>query len=165
MSVGALHGPIAQGARLSVLSGGGGAPDELLATTAGAQPGDFRNLLAQSFDDLAEARASGVGLALGAQESSPEDSEDIRRAARDMEALLLYHLLKDMWPSFPKGVLFDRSMASQFYRELWLEELAGEIAHQGKGIGIAGVIERELAARANPTTSLAGDLQLDPTRE
>jgi hypothetical protein len=164
MSHSALYDPVGQASRLPVLSRGATVPGDLSTTTAVAQPGDFRDLLAQSLGDLATGHAPGVGLASGDWESSSEDAEDIRRVARDMEAMLLYHLLKDMWPSFPSGVLFDRGIASQFYRELWLEELAGMIAHQGSGIGIADVVERELAAPANPMANPADDLRLSPTR-
>lgn len=153
----ATHGSTTEVPRLPI-SFTGVRAQELPAAAVGAQQGDFGELLARSLDDPAIEHASGVGLAPGKWGPVSEETEDIRRVARDMEAMLLYHLLKDMWPSFPKGVLFDRSMVSQFYRELWLEELASRIAHQGNGMGIGGVVERELAARAEPTASLAGHL-------
>jgi Rod binding domain-containing protein len=157
------------GIPVDALIGAGAAP--LLAETTIAPPAPpgsalgpgigFQTLLADQLSTLAareplraQADAQPAQPA-GAAEASPEQLAEIEDAARQFEALLLYTLLKQMWVSVPEGTLFGQSHAAKFYREMWLEALADEIATAGPGLGIAPVLERQLLALSSSSPTFA----------
>lgn len=94
--------------------------------------------LAPSADDNMTAEAAE----LQATEAEPERIADV---ARQLESLLLYTLLKQMWATVPEETLLGTGLAGQFYREMWLEALADDITSAGSGIGLATVLERDIA--------------------
>lgn len=107
------------------------------ATSAAAQstPGSafaavLQGQLGESADDATIARSEQQDQAAG--------------VARQLESLLVYTLLKEMWATVPEGTLLDTGLAGQFYREMWLEALADEISQTAGGIGLSGVIEAEI---------------------
>jgi len=69
---------------------------------------------------------------------------EVAEVARQLESLLLYNLLKEMWATVPEGTLLDTGMAGEFYREMWLEALADEISRTGDGIGLADVLAADI---------------------
>jgi Rod binding domain-containing protein len=84
----------------------------------------------------------------GADPTTAEKEQRIDGVARDLEAVLLYTLLKDMWSTLPKDSFFDSDLASKFYREMWLEEVAKRASQTGPGLGVAEAVKRELLDRA-----------------
>lgn len=90
----------------------------------------------------------------------PQELAKIKDTAQQFESLLLYSLLKQMWATLPENSMLEKGMAAQFYREMWLEELAGQISTDGPGLGIAKAVEREMithAARTITPASLAAE--------
>jgi hypothetical protein len=79
---------------------------------------------------------------------SPEEVEKITKVSRDLESVLAYTLLKEMWSTLPKGSMLDSGLGSKFYREMWLEEISKRTSESGMGLGVADVVKRELMDRA-----------------
>ena len=118
-----------------------------------AHGAEFKDLLLSSLNPAAtgsEARKPGADANDGVDAA---EAEKIREVAQDFEALLLYHLLKQMWATLPESTLFDQGLASEFYREMWLEEVARATSRQQPGLGVASVIERELLEHARRTVT------------
>jgi hypothetical protein len=137
-------------------------PGAAAVPTAGAAT-TFRALLADHLSTVTpkpQDRALPAGRRSGTDapaQIEPAELAEIEDAARQFEALLLYTLLKQMWASVPESKLFGNSLGGKFYREMWLEALATEIAVDGPGLGIAEPLRREMislaAASAPPELS------------
>jgi len=67
-----------------------------------------------------------------------------RQAAQDFEAFFIGHLLKDMRKSLPKGGLFAESGESRMMQDMLDETVADDLAHKGRGIGLAQVLMKQL---------------------
>ena len=85
----------------------------------------------------------------------PKELAKIKDTAQQFESLLLYSLLKQMWATLPENSMLEQGMAAQFYREMWLEELAGQISTDGPGLGVAKAVEREMITFAARTITPA----------
>jgi hypothetical protein len=85
----------------------------------------------------------GAGHELSAAEEKKIDS-----TSRDLESVLVYTMLKEMWATLPKDGMLDTGTGSKFYREMWLEEISKRMSQSGSGLGIASVVKRELLDRA-----------------
>ncbi len=85
---------------------------------------------------------------------SEEDAKKIDETAKQLESLVLYQLLKQMWDTIPEGTLFAAGPAEKMYREMWLEQMAGSAVQQGSVLGIAEMVERELLDKENRSVSL-----------
>lgn len=99
---------------------------------------------------VATPNLPGVAIkpAPGQQATAEDEASRIDNVAREMESVLLYTLLKEMWATLPKSSLLDNGLGAKFYREMWLEEVSQRAADAGTGLGIAKVIQRELLDRA-----------------
>lgn len=75
----------------------------------------------------------------GAREESPET---IRQVAKQFESLFVQMMLKSMRDTVPENELFG-SNSERVYRDMYDKQLSLNIAN-GKGIGLARVIERQL---------------------
>ena len=84
---------------------------------------------------------------------SAEKRTEIEEAAQQLESLVLYMLMKQMWATLPEDTLFENGLASKFFREMWLEEISDTIAKQESSIGLADVVERELVLLEANTVS------------
>ncbi len=91
-----------------------------------AQPTGAEALLSQ----VRRARASG-------------EEEALRRVSREFEAIFLQRLLAEMRKSIPKGGLFERSLAREWFEGMLDEAVAKEIS-QGPGVGLGDVIFEQL---------------------
>jgi len=81
--------------------------------------------------------------------------KDIDSVSREFESVLLFTMFKQMWETVPDSTLFGNGLSNEIYREMWLEELSGEIAAAGNGIGVADsfkweMIQRELQSSPPP---------------
>ena len=90
------------------------------------------------------------------QAVAAKQAKRIDKAAKDFEGLLLYTLLKQMWATVPRSAFFDSGLSTQFYREMYLDEVAKRVA-EGGGIGIAQAVQRELTDWA-ARTAIPADL-------
>jgi len=131
-----------------------------VGTEAAAPPSSFSRVLQAEVARVPElgGRELSAMPASGSQPTvSTEETQRIAKAAKDMEGLMLYMLLKQMWATIPKSPYFDSGLSTQFYREMYLDEVAKRVAESG-GIGIAQSVERELtdwAARTATPPELA----------
>jgi hypothetical protein len=80
---------------------------------------------------------------------SAAEADKIDSTARDLESVLVYTMLKEMWATLPKDGMLDTGTGSKFYREMWLEEISKRMSQVGSGLGIASVVKRELMDRAS----------------
>ncbi len=78
-------------------------------------------------------------LKKGAREDNPET---IRQVAKQFESLFVQMMLKSMRDTVPENELFG-SNSERVYRDMYDKQLSLNIAN-GKGIGLAKVIERQL---------------------
>jgi hypothetical protein len=99
-------------------------------------------------DESARSTASQVEL----RELSRRETERIRDTAQQLESLLLYQLLKQMWNSIPESSLLPTGQAGKIYREMWLEKVSETSSLHG-GLGIAKVVEQQLTQQAQRTYS------------
>lgn len=98
--------------------------------------------------------ASLTRLKKGAREQSPEA---IRQVARQFESLFVQMMLKSMRDTIPENEMFG-SNAERTYRDMYDKQLSMNIS-EGKGIGLARVIERQLGGEPEPVGSPGGDQQ------
>jgi flagellar protein FlgJ len=89
--------------------------------------------------------ASLTRLKKGAREQSPEA---IRQVARQFESLFVQMMLKSMRDTVPENEMFG-SNAERTYRDMYDKQLSMNIS-EGKGIGLARVIERQLGGVPEP---------------
>jgi len=92
---------------------------------------------ANAFESLAH-------LKKGAREQSPEA---IKKVAKEFEALFVKMMLKSMRDTVPENELFG-SKAEKMYQDMYDKQLSTEISN-GKGIGLAKVIERQLGGETD----------------
>jgi len=110
----------------------------------------------QRFRDLLARQLMSAPSLYRAAYDSPEEltsklaavpTSELKRidgAARQLEGLLLETMLKQMWATLPKSSLLGNGLEAKFYREMWLEELAGEISADGPGTGVAANLTWEM---------------------
>ena len=97
--------------------------------------------IANDFQSLAH-------LKKGAREQSPEA---IKKVAKQFEALFVKMMLKSMRDTLPENELFG-SKAEKMYQDMYDKQLSTEISN-GRGIGLASVIERQLGGK--PATDIS----------
>ena len=88
--------------------------------------------IANEFQSLAH-------LKKGAREQSPEA---IKKVAKQFEALFVKMMLKSMRDTVPENELFG-GKSEKMYQDMYDKQLSTEISN-GRGIGLASVIERQL---------------------
>ncbi len=90
---------------------------------------------------------------------SKEELAKLKKACQDFESFFVYYLLKVMDKTVPhgEGILGD-SRPTQFYRDMFYEDLANEISR--RGMGLADVIysqaKQYLLNRVYPKSSPGG---------
>lgn len=104
---------------------------------------------AAQVDQLA-AKLRGLAAAATSEEDKLAVRAELREAAEGFEAMLLNQLLKEMMPDEGEGSLFGDGIGSGTYHQLFLNELSSMISKSGQ-LGLADVIERDVAARAGLT--------------
>ena len=71
------------------------------------------------------------------------NAESIKQVAKQFESLFVGMMLKSMRDSVPEGGLFN-SQTERMYRDMFDKQLSLNIAN-GRGVGLAAVIERQLS--------------------
>ncbi|MBI3188560.1 MAG: flagellar assembly peptidoglycan hydrolase FlgJ [Gammaproteobacteria bacterium] len=77
------------------------------------------------------------------REASQQSPEAIKQVAKQFESIFVGMMLKSMRDTLPEGGLFN-SETERMYRDMFDKQLALNISN-GKGIGLAAVIERQLS--------------------
>ncbi len=83
-------------------------------------------------------------LKKGAREKNPET---IKQVARQFESLFVQMLLKSMRDTVPESELFG-SNSEKMYQDMYDKQLSMQISN-GRGIGLADIIERQLGGTAD----------------
>jgi len=102
--------------------------------------------------------ASGAGLAGAAPRGGAlprTEDEALGAVTKQFEAIFVSELLKEMRATTLEGGLFGKDRASQTYREMHDEALAGELANSG-GLGIGKMLFDDLKGRAGAAGRHAG---------
>jgi len=106
--------------------------------SAAATYNDFPSQNSVSLDSLKK----------GAREKSPEA---IKQVAKQFESLFVQMMLKSMRDTVPEDSLFG-SKAGKMYQDMYDKQLSMHISN-GKGIGLASTIERQLGGTPENTLS------------
>jgi hypothetical protein len=120
-------------------------------TTTDSEAGGFRQALDAAVEETAPSAPATTAADVLAV--SAEETAKIDKVARDMESLLLYTMLKQMWATLPKNSFFDSGLSTQFFQEMYLEEISKRVSSSGDGIGVAKVIRSELLDKARRTVT------------
>ncbi|HEY3282777.1 MAG TPA: rod-binding protein [Armatimonadota bacterium] len=107
---------------------------------------------------LARPGAGPAGKTPGAPKGSGEVPSELRKAARDFEALLAQEILKGMRSTVPGGGLVGSGSSAALYQAMEDESLASVMADRG-ALGLGDLLVRQLggaACRQSATTSEAG---------
>ena len=94
------------------------------------------------------------GLRKGARE---QDAETIKQVAKQFESLFVQMMLKSMRDAMPEDGLFN-SQQQRMYQDMYDKQLSMNISN-GKGIGLAAVIERQLSPSKDVLPTDGKDLQ------
>ncbi len=78
------------------------------------------------------------------QEKKEHDLESLREASREFEAMLVMEMYKAMRKAVPESGLFEKSMATDLYKEMFDMEMAKQTA-SGEGIGLGESMYRQMA--------------------
>lgn len=98
-----------------------------------------------SIHDLSTQLAADVKGLDGLKRAVRDNTPEARRAvAQQFEALFIHSMLKSMREATARSELFD-SEQTRFFESMHDEQLAQVMATRGGGIGLARVIERQLA--------------------
>ncbi|KIX13535.1 peptidoglycan DD-metalloendopeptidase family protein [Dethiosulfatarculus sandiegensis] len=95
-----------------------------------------------------ETKALGGAEKTGKTGAQGGDSkEEVREAARMMEALFLGMLWKEMRKTIPKGGLFDGGKGEEMFTDM-LDRSVAEASVKGGSMGLAEMLERQLTKNA-----------------
>ncbi|HHY19721.1 MAG TPA: hypothetical protein GX522_07475 [Firmicutes bacterium] len=72
--------------------------------------------------------------------------EDLKKACQEFEAIFTEQLLKAMHKTVPSGGILPKSQAQKMWEEMYIEELAKEVA-LGEGVGVADALYQQLSAQ------------------
>ncbi|MBF0257030.1 MAG: flagellar assembly peptidoglycan hydrolase FlgJ [Gammaproteobacteria bacterium] len=86
-----------------------------------------------------------AGLTALKAKASKNQAAAVGEVARQFEAMFLQQMLKEMRKASPGDGIFDSSQ-SQFYREMYDQQLAQHLSKSG-GIGLSEVLERQLGGK------------------
>ena len=90
------------------------------------------------------------------REARQQTPESIKQVAKQFESLFVQMMLKSMRDAMPEGGLFG-SDQQRMYQDMFDKQLSINISN-GRGVGLAKVIERQLSPEVKPVES-QGELQ------
>lgn len=133
-------------------------PVSLLKTRSNSTNDDqFLKMLAgqlsQAKSPYRPADATVADIELMLSQLDTDKLREIDDAGRQFESLLLFTLFKQMWDTLPESTMLGSGLDSEIYREMWLEEMAGDIASSGQGLGIAPNMNWEMIYRETNTVA------------
>jgi len=108
---------------------------------------DRANALMEKAQESQRAATQGTELSGKIQKTAKGQtrSEQIDKASKDFEALLLHQMFKSMWESVPEdGGLFGDNNESAIYRDMFNEAMANEISNGQQGLGIKEIVAKDL---------------------
>lgn len=84
----------------------------------------------------------------GTQPTTDKKSKDLaslRKSSQEFEALLLTEMLKSMRKAVPDSGLFEKSNATEIFRDMLDSETAKAASRNGKGLGIGEAMYKQMA--------------------
>lgn len=78
------------------------------------------------------------------QEKKEHDLKSLRESSREFETMLVMEMYKSMRKAVPEGGLFEKSMSTDLYQEMFDMEMAKQTA-SGSGIGIGEAMYNQMA--------------------
>ena len=101
------------------------------------------------FSDLLKSSQCADGSSRSTEKDG-SGNERLKKACQDFESIFVYHLLKSMRSTVPDGDgLMGKGMGGDIYRDMFDQEVAKKIS-EGKGIGLAQRLYRDLERAADP---------------
>lgn len=95
-----------------------------------------------SFDpQLMMSQASSPGSL--EKDKAPKNTEGLRRACQDFEAVMLKAMFKSMRTAVPDGGLIEKGTSDEIFNDLMDQEVATQMA-RNEGIGIGDMLFRQL---------------------
>jgi len=81
------------------------------------------------------------------KDQKTHSAQEIDKAAKGFEALLLHQMMKSMWETVDQtGFLGEDSNQGQIVRDMFNQSVADQIA-EGRGIGVKDVVKKEVLRR------------------
>ena len=72
-----------------------------------------------------------------------EQDEALKQACRDFESIFLSIMFKEMRKTVPEDGLIEKSVGTEIFEEMHIEELSKEIANRDEGLGIAEMLYKQ----------------------
>ncbi len=77
---------------------------------------------------------------------SAKDEEALRKAAKELEAVFINDLFKEMRKTIDKSGLVENAPGSNIYESMFDESVSNEVS-KGKGIGLADMIYKQMTTQ------------------
>jgi flagellar protein FlgJ len=68
-----------------------------------------------------------------------KDDEALKKVCREFEAILLSKMFKEMKKTVPDGGLIEKSLATEIFEEMYIDELSNEITEKSS-LGLAEML-------------------------
>jgi hypothetical protein len=107
-----------------------------------------RSSHAQAADRIPAADSQSLRNNSSISPISPEDSERLMKACRDIEGFFIGMLLRDFGKRIGQGGVFGQSFQSSFYQDLFFTEIARSMSDSGSSMGIADAIYKDIILKA-----------------
>lgn len=85
-----------------------------------------------------------IGDANSPHQKKTKDLDSLRESSREFETIFVMEMYKAMRKAVPEGGLFEKSVASDMYQEMFDMEIAKQTA-AGPGMGIGEAMYRQMA--------------------
>ncbi len=87
-----------------------------------------------------------------AEQKKDNDLKSIKEMSREFETMLIMEMYKTMRKAIPKSELFEQSIATEMFQEMFDMEVARATA-AGNGLGIADAMYRQMAELADKSST------------
>lgn len=78
---------------------------------------------------------------------SEEKDKKLQESCRDFESVFLNMMLQSMRKTLPGDSLLGKSLASDIFQSMFDQNLATQISKNGEGLGVSGMVYRDLKAK------------------
>ncbi|QQY79166.1 flagellar protein FlgJ [Keratinibaculum paraultunense] len=74
---------------------------------------------------------------------SKKDDEALKKVCKDFEAIFLSMIFKQMKKTIPEGGLIEKSLGSEIFEDMYIEEISKEISKRDGGLGIQEMLYQQ----------------------
>jgi Rod binding domain-containing protein len=93
-----------------------------------------------------DGRASLLSKLKDAEKANPKETDKLKDACRQFEAVLVSQMMKEMRATLPKNDFFGSDDKEDFFRGMLDDEISKDVA-QSRSLGLAEIIYSQLAPR------------------